>query len=123
NATVVDSLKVIEQTIKNNSKQIDENEFKLSQNYVLGSYLFSLESSDAFLAQLIYFDHIGRNYAEIYEFPDAIKNTSKLKLAQQIESLYAWNREVILVVGDSSLEKSLKEGGYKVIKLNYHNYL
>lgn len=123
NATVGASLKVIEKTLEDNSKEIDETFYQMSQNYILGNYLFSLESSTAFLGQLIYFDHIGRNYVEIYDFPETIKKTTKLDLATEIKSLFNWDSQTILIVGDKSLEKSLGESGYKVIKLNLNNYL
>lgn len=123
NESLAKTLEVIKKTVEETSQEITPNLFKMGQNFILGNYLFSLESSNAFLNQLTYFDHINRDYSEIYEFPKTIKNTTASKLASRVKKIYEWDEQVVLVLGDKSLDKELKEAGYQVIQLDYRNYL
>jgi zinc protease len=123
NETIVDTLKVIEETLTANSKEIAQHSFEHSQRYVKGSYLFGLESTHAFLNNLIFFDHIGRAYEEIYKYQGNIGTYTPKQLSKEIENTFKWNEQTVLVLGDKKLKKSLEKAGYKVKVLNYKKYL
>jgi zinc protease len=123
NETIVEALKVIEQTIKNNSENIPSEFFNHSQRFVKGSYLFTLESTHAFLNNLIYFDHIGRDYKEIYEYQDNIASYTAKDLAKTVSSTFKWKKQLVMVLGSVDLKKKLEKAGYKVIVIDYKDYL
>lgn len=123
NETIVEALKVIEQTIKKNSENIPREFFNHSQRFVKGSYLFTLESTHAFLNNLIYFDHIGRDYKEIYEYQDNIASYTPQDLAKSVNSIFAWKDQVVMVIGSLKLKESLKSAGYQVEIVDYKDFL
>lgn len=123
NETLVETLDVINKTISENSTSIDKESFDHSQRYVSGSYLFGLESTHEFLNNLIYFDHVGRDYSEIYKYQDLIASTTPNQLAKYVDKIFNMQHQTVVVVGDKKLEKDLKKAGYTVKILNYNKYL
>lgn len=123
NKTIVETLKVIEETIEKNSKNIETPLFEHSKRFVKGSYLFGLESTHEFLNNLIFFDHIGRDYSEIYKYQERINSITSDKLAEYVDKLFNTNKQTILILGDKGLLTPLKKAGYKVKILNYKKYL
>jgi zinc protease len=123
NETIVDTLKVIREVIKSESTKINPVNYNLSKRYLKGNYLFKLESSTAFLSNLLFFDHIGRAYKDIYKFPSEIDQVSIEKLSQTISELYNWDNQIKVIVGSKALAKPLRKAGYKVKILNYKKYL
>ena len=95
----------------------------MAKRYAKGSYLFGLESTSAFLSNLIYFDHVGRDYEEIYKFPKAIDSLTKPMVMKKASELFNPDEQLIFVLGSNELEKSLKAAGFKVKKVNYKNFL
>jgi zinc protease len=123
NETIVETLKVIQEVIKSESTKIAPKNFEHSKRYLKGNYLFKLESSTAFLSNLLFFDHIGRRYKDIYKFPSEVDQVSIEKLSKTISELFSWDSQVKLIVGSKKLAKPLRKAGYKVKILNYKNYL
>ncbi len=123
NETIVETLKVIEDIIKVQSTKINPVNYEHSKRYLKGNYLFKLESSTAFLSNLLFFDHISRPYKDIYLFPKEIEQISIKKLAEVVGRLFSWNIQTKLIVGNKSLAKPLRKAGYKVKILNYKKYL
>lgn len=123
NETISETLKVIQETILKNSKFVVKEDFEHIQRYVKGSYLFSLESTHMFLNNLIYLDHIGRSYDEIYNYQKLISNVTSDELAKYVDILFNWDHQTVVIVGDKSLENKLKKSGYEVKLLNYKKYL
>ena len=123
NETIVEALKVIEQTINSNGQSIPSEFFNHSQRFVKGSYLFTLESTHAFLNNLIYFDHIGRDYKEIYEYQNNIASYGPELLASELKSIFKWEDQVVMVLGDIALKEKLEKAGYKVNLLDFNDYL
>lgn len=123
NETLVETLQTIEKTIKDSSENIEPTIFNFSKNYVLGSSLFSLESSSSFLGQLLYFDNMDRDYKEIYDFPKNIEKATIKDVQNNINEVFSYKEQIKLVLGDKTLVNELRKKGYEVIVLNLKDYL
>jgi zinc protease len=95
---------------------------KNSASYLAGSYLFGFEQTSAFLRNLLFLDHQGRSYDELYKFPDYVKSYTATQLEDKIRSIFDFSKQTIVVVGDKSLKKQLAKFG-KVHVVNLNNYL
>ena len=123
NSSIVEMLKSIKSVVNYASKNISSDEFEMAKRSIKGNFLLSLESSSSFLQNLQYYDHIGRDYDSIYKFSNIIDKVSKNDMKKMIDKIFNWNSQVKLVLGDKSLIKVLKDAGYKVVELNYKDYL
>lgn len=122
NENLREALSTIESLISKSSKKIDSKLFMRSKNYLKGSYLFTLESSKVFLNNLLYFDHIGRSWKEMPQFPSKIEKVSKSDLKEKIFEIFNWEEQTIVIVGSIELKKELsKIGNVKI--LDYNSYL
>ena len=123
NETIVETLKVIQEVIERESKNIPADNFVYLKQFLKGSYLFGLESSTAFLKNLLFFDHTGRPYSDIYKFPSQVDKITKGEAQNKIAKTFDWNYQTKLVLGNKKLIKVLKKAGYEVVVLKYTNYL
>lgn len=123
NKSLLETLKVIDETVEQSSKQIPETDFTHSLNFVRGNYLLSLESTVSFMSTLMILDHQGRDYKEIYEFSKEIAKVDPAALSTKIKKIFKADEQIKLVLGDKSLVKDLKKAGYKVEVLEVENYL
>lgn len=123
NKTLSDTLKVIEEVVSKESKSVEEANFKHIKRFIKGNYLFGLESTSSFLETLLFFDHAGRNYEDIYKFPKRIDEIKKEDLQGMIGEIFDWNSQTKLILGNKSLKKQLEKSGYKVKVLNYKDFL
>ena len=84
------------------------------------------ENNRAFLSQLLYLDHIERPYAELFDFNKSIMKYSAHDVAMKIDEVFKMKSQVIFVLGDKSIEKSLKKLNPKMGKirvLNFKNFI
>ncbi len=123
NETIVQTLNVIKEVIERESKEIPKANFSHLKRFLKGSYLLGLESSTAFLKNLLFFDHIGRPYGDIYKFPSEVDAVSLSEAQNKIKELYDWNKQTKLVLGNKKLIPVLKKAGFKVKVLDYKKYL
>lgn len=123
NETLVETLQAIDGVLEKAAKEIKEEQFQMSKRFAKGSYLFGLESTSAFLSNLIYFDHIGREYEEIYQFPSIIDGLKRKQVKKKVSELFSSDEQITLVVGSKDLKQSLEKAGYKVQILDYKDYL
>ncbi|MEX1098937.1 MAG: insulinase family protein, partial [Bacteriovoracaceae bacterium] len=123
NETVTETLEAIKRVLETNSKKIEDEHFAMAKRYAKGSYLFGLESTSAFLGNLIYFDHIGRAYEEIYKFPARVDSLTMEQVKRKVKELFDPKEQIILVLGSKKLKGPLEKAGYKVEELNYKDYL
>lgn len=121
--SVEEALNIIRENLrKTASGEININDFNKIKNYLAGSYLIGLEDSSVFLNQLIYYDHTGRSYEELYNYPKIIAGFTASDIAKKVSEIFDWNKQTILVVGDRNLQKRLQSIG-NVIRLNYKSFL
>ncbi len=121
--TIVELLNSMKEVIDEGSSQIKKENFEISKKNLKGNYLLGLESTSDFLQNLLYFDHIKRDYEEIYEFSEHVDKIKPEQLQNLIKDIYGWDKQVILVLGNKKLVKTLKKAGYKVSVKNYRDYL
>lgn len=115
-STRTEKLKQLLDTVKMTIEDITAGNFKpeeleRARGLLYGSYPFKFERKDAFLSQLIYLDHIGKDYGELYKFQERIKRITKKEVMEVVKSLFDWSKQTILIVGPKSLKKVLSEYG------------
>lgn len=123
NETIVELLSSTKEIVEKSSRKIDENIFKRAKKNIQGNYLLGLESTSDFLKNLMFFDHKGESYDEIYKFPKIIDQITREDLMQMNKQLFGWSKQTIVVLGDDSLVPVLQKAGYKVRKVDYKDYL
>ncbi len=89
------------------AKKFTNEEFKHQQGHQIGGFAFGFEETNAFLSQIMLYDHQGRDLQELVKFQDLIASLTPEALAQANLEAFPWDRLTIVVVGDKSLEKSL----------------
>ena len=114
NEDVAEALKVIKEVLDMKNQNYSEETLVRTKKFAKGNYLFGLESPAQFMNNLIYFDHIGRKYSEIYEYPQTVTAITQAELKAKLSEIFDWNHMTIVLVGDPSLKKSLTKEGYKV---------
>ncbi|RLA65556.1 MAG: hypothetical protein DRQ88_02005 [Epsilonproteobacteria bacterium] len=123
NSSVKELIEVVRNTISYTSKgDFDLNDLKRAQGHLAGGHYFRFENLDAYLGQLLYFDHIGRPYDDLFTFAERIEGMKKSQVIKNIDEVFGWNRQVILVLGSKSLKKDLEKLG-KVKVINYKKFL
>ncbi len=122
NETILETLDTIAATLANTTANISAEELKHTQNYVLGSYPFSLESNSSYLQELINIFHLGKSFEDFKQFPARIKKITVEDVKDTLKNVWDWNSMQILVVGDISVKKDL-EKKYKVTELRSEDFL
>ncbi len=123
NESVVETLEVIKAVLQDTVEgKFEDKELATAREGLVGSYPFRFEKSSAYLDQLIYFDHIGRDYNDIYNFPEGLKKLSKKDLTEMASTLLNWNQLTIMVLGPKELADKLKAFG-DVKASSYESYL
>ncbi|MCY4523887.1 MAG: pitrilysin family protein, partial [Halobacteriovoraceae bacterium] len=81
NESVDELLSVIKATLDMTGQgKINKSDLKRSKAYLSGSHFFQFERTDAYSEQLIYLDHVGKNYSEFYNFQNKFKKNKKEKI-------------------------------------------
>ncbi len=123
NETIVEILDATKSIINKVQTQIDKPIFERSKRNIKGNYLLGLESTSDFLKNLMFFDHRGINYDEIYKFQKVIDKITIEDLTRMNKQLFDWSKQTIVVLGDESLVPVLKKKGYKIKVVDYKTYL
>lgn len=121
--TVGKLLKVTKDTLDTIiSGSINPIDFTRAKGALAGSYPFRFEQNSAYLAQLLFLDHIGQPYSKLYKFPEIVRSYSAKNIQDTTSDIFGWNKQTIVVLGPKSLVKQLKEFGH-VIVVPYKKYL
>lgn len=102
--------------------EIADEDFERVRSAFVGSHPFSLESSNAYLSQLMSLDHIDEPYSRLMKFPEIVKDIKKDEVVSTFKDAFMWDKMKILVVGDKSLAKELEKLG-KVKIYSYNDFL
>ena len=127
NQTIDRLIEVIDESVTKISKEgITQEDLARSTDGMIGSYPFKFENNRAFLAQLLLLDHIGRPYSDLFEFKESVAKYDAKDVAKKIENVFSMKSQVILVLGDKSIEPKLRKltkkyGPLKVV--DYKPYL
>ncbi len=123
NETIIELLSVVKKTISDVAeKKYTELEFNNAKGHLSGAYPFSIETSAAYINQLLFHDHVGIPYAKFYAFPKLIDSLSSSEVASKVGEIFKWEKMDIVVLGPLSLLKKLKTFG-KVKVVSYKKFL
>lgn len=122
-----ESLKELLSVVKNTINDVGQGNFKgaeleRARGLLSGSYPFRFEKNGAYLEQLLYMDHIGKSYDDLYRFPEIIKKFGKMEVSKKISDIFNWKLQTIVVLGNKTLRSQMKEFGNVTI-LNYRDFL
>lgn len=124
NETAAETISIIRDIFQEmrDPKNITPEEFKHQQGHLIGGFAFSFEETNAFLGQIMLYDHQGRKLEELAKFPERIAALTPAELSRANYEAFPWDRMVIVVVGDKSLAKSLSR--IRPVKiLDYQQFL
>ena len=123
NENVKETIGVIRDTLyRVGNGDIPSEQHKRTINFLKGGHLFQFESYDPFLKTLMFFDHVERNWKDLYNYPQIIERFSVSDMAQITRKIFNWNDLLVVVVGHRSLLKDLKKIGTTQV-LGHINYL
>lgn len=123
NETAAETISIIRDIFGDlTAKKFTQQEFKHQQGHQIGGFAFGFEETNAFLTQIMLYDHQQRKLQELVDFPEHIASLTPEALAQANLEAFPWERLTIVVVGDKSLEKSLSR--IRPVRiLDYKDYL
>lgn len=123
NETAAEALSIIRDVLGDvASGKFEEKEFIHQKNHQIGAYAFGFEETNAFLGQIMLYDHQGRDLKQLVNYPVTMANLTMSELARATLETYPWERLTIVIVGDKSLVKSLSRIR-PVRVVNYEDYL
>lgn len=124
NETVDRLLEVTKTTIDSIiNGQYPISELERSRGSLAGSYPFRFENTGAYLNQLLFLDHLGASYDELYEFQKRVNKIESPQLNSAVKSLFGWAQQTIVIIGSPKLAKALKKKFGKIRVVSYKNFL
>lgn len=123
NETAAEAISIVRDVFGEVSNgKFEEKEFIHQKGHQIGGYAFGFEETQAFLGQIMLYDHQGRKLEELVKFPEIIGKLTPTELSSATLEAFPWDRQTIVVVGDKGLAKSLSRiRPVRVIK--YEDYL
>lgn len=116
-------VEVIEDTLlKIQADGIKDEEFNHSRGSLVGSHPFKFEVNKAFLMQLMLLDHVERPYAELFNFNEAALKYNAKDIQERIGNVFGLGKQVIFILGDRSIEATLKKLPKKYGKIKVLDY-
>ncbi|MBL6989094.1 MAG: insulinase family protein [Bacteriovoracaceae bacterium] len=123
NETLSELLNVTLNVIKDlGSGNYTNSELAKTKRQLIGGHPFKFESNSDFLNTILYMEHIGKPYNEIYLFDDRVTKISKEKLSNKFSSLFGSKYQTIVVLGNKKVINQLKPFG-KVRIVPYKRFL
>jgi zinc protease len=123
NETTAETISIIRNVLSDVANgKFEEKEFNHQKGHLIGGYAFGFEETNAFLGQIMLYDHQRRDLIQLVNFPENIGKMTMSQLANADMELFPWDKLSIVVVGDRSLVKSLSR--IRPVKiLKYQDYL
>ena len=123
NETTAEAISIVRDVFQNVIEgKFEEKEFIHQKNHQIGGYAFGFEETNAFLGQIMLYDHQKRDLKALVHYPENIAKMTPASLSETTMEAFPWDRLTIVVVGDKSLEKSLSR--IRPVKvINYEDYL
>lgn len=127
NQTFLETVRAVENTLKMAQKDFSDKEhLEAAKKYLTGRQLFQFDDAQKLLTTFINYDHLGRNYSEITNFPQNIKKYTVEDVKLGLNSFYPMDNKQSnwIFVGDESLIAKVKETWKEnVIILDYKDIL
>ena len=102
--------------------QIEDSDFNRMKNYLIGSYPFKFEKGSSYLDQLIFLDHVQKDYDQIKKYKGIMEKYSKVDVQRKIKEIFPWENQLVMILGEKKLLKQLEKYG-KVEVHPYENFL
>lgn len=123
NETVNRLVEVISDTVNKIAKQgISDEDLERTRMGLVGSHPFKFEDNKAYLLQLLYLDHVGKDYDELFSFADSLKNFTKKDVKNKVNEIFGMKKQTIFILGDKKIEKDLKKLEAKFGKMTVLDY-
>jgi zinc protease len=122
NEKLEETLNTIKNVLDSAGKSIPQEELNKSVNHLAGGHLFRFEQNSAYLKNLQYFDHINKSYDDLINFPKKVRTYTTKEVAAEVDKVFSWNNQTIVVVGNKGLLKVLSKFG-KVKVIDYKKFL
>ncbi len=123
NESVEELLNVVKNTVEKVSRgDITPEEIERAKGYLVGGQYFRFENSKAFLNQLVFLDHFGKPYDDLFKFGEKINSFKNNQITGEIGNIFGWDKQTIMVLGTKDQEKKLTKFG-KVKVIDYKNFL
>jgi len=90
---------------------IDDNDFNRIKNYIIGSYPFKFEKGSSYLDQLIFLDHVGKDYDQIKKYKGIMEKYTKLDVQRKVKEIFSWDNQLIIILGEKKLLEKLEKFG------------
>jgi zinc protease len=124
NETIGETAKVIKETIDNvKVGKFEVENFARAKSNLTGGFPFRLESSSSLLAELIGHDHQGRDYDSIFNYAKLMEKVTQEEVVKNASTLFNWETMTTLILGDASLEKSLRKQFKDIEVKSYKDFL
>ena len=124
NKNIIPLLKEIRSSLQtlSNGEFPSKKQFKIFQNSLAQKHPFLFQKESYYLSQLAHFDHLGKDYSELYLLPRRIRQYSLEEVSQLAKKVFSWEKQTIMILGPASLKKDLEKLG-RVMVSNYKKYL
>lgn len=123
NDSVEELLNVVKETIERVSKgEISDQEIERAKGYLVGGQYFRFENPRAFLNQLVFLDHFGKPFDDLFKFGERIRSFKNSQITNEIGNIFGWDKQTIMVLGTKDQEKKLSKFG-KVKVIDYGQFL
>ncbi len=124
NEKLIPLLETVEKTIQDAAGgTIADEDLERARGYLVGSHPFQFEESSDLLEQLVMLDHEGKSYDEIFSFTERISKVNKKQVIEELNKLFGWNQQTVLILGSKALLKNLKAKGLEVKTRSYKDFL
>ena len=124
NEKLIPLLETVEKTIQDAAGgTIADEDLERARGYLVGSHPFQFEESSDLLEQLVLMDHEGKSYEELFNFTERISKVNKKQVIEELQKLFGWPKQTVLILGSKSLLKNLKAKGLEVKMMDYKNFL
>jgi zinc protease len=118
NETINPLVEVIYNTVKNiMDKGITSDELDRIKSGLKGSHPFKFESNKTFLVQLLYLDHVGQSYDELFDFNQKLDAFTATEVREKIKNVFDPKKQSVFILGDKKIEGDLKKLSKKYGKL------
>jgi zinc protease len=127
NQTFLETVRAVENTLRLAQKEFSDAEhLEAAKKYLTGRQLFQFDDAQKLLTTFINYDHLGRSYSEITDFPKNIKKYSIENVKAGMNAFYPLgnNQNNWIFAGDESLVSKVKETWKEnVLILDYKDIL
>ena len=124
NEKVLEMIKVIRSSLgMMMNKSFSKEQYQTTKNFLIGSHPFQFEKVTSFISQMVFLDHVGKDYSELYRFTEKISKINERDIALSAKNIFDWKKQTVLILGHKSLEKTLQKLSKNLRVFSYKEFL